>query len=277
MRNNFGNGMQYVGNAGVTSSCVEAVVRFIQCREKITRCRILTVGNSHALLLTLDSKQLVAVKTGFTSGYLGEGPKGLSYTLRLLELSDCRISEYEVGKELHDRINSCSMSESDLKSIEKLTPCDASSWYAYILDKDFDESKNGLLWSKFQLVIPFGIIDSRIIDLAIDFWESPDAKLMSAYRRLEGIFKNRTGLNQCGAKLFSEAFLGKSALLMWPGIEAGELVSRVNLFTGLYGAYRNPRAHNEQCSAIEFDLLELLAVNQLYRLEALAIDVQESD
>jgi len=41
----------------------------------------------------------------------------------------------------------------------------------------------------------------------------------------------------------------------------------MNLFTGAFGAHRNPRAHKELTSQNEELLAEFLLLNHLYRLE----------
>lgn len=137
----------------------------------------------------------------------------------------------------------------------------------YILNKHYDDERSGKLWQEFHPVIPFAIIDSRITDLAIRFWEDPDNNLLSGYRRLEDIVRGRTGIDEHGAKLFSQAFSGPTSSLNWKDLDSGEQVGRVNLFTGVYMAYRNPRAHRELENYDNDLLAEFLLLNHLYFLE----------
>ena len=48
------------------------------------------------------------------------------------------------------------------------------------------------------MVVPFAIVDGRLVDLALSFWEEPDHRLVTGYRRLEDIVRERTGLQEHG-------------------------------------------------------------------------------
>src|SRR5260370_32612901 len=91
-------GIEYAGAPGVTAACKDAVMRLIQYGDHITRARILSYSNEHCLLLTVNCGDLIAVKSGFASGYEGEGPSGLSFVLQLLEAHGAEIEEYDVGE-----------------------------------------------------------------------------------------------------------------------------------------------------------------------------------
>lgn len=97
--------------------------------------------------------------------------------------------------------------------------------------------------------------------------EHPDESLLRAYRRLEDIARKRTGLDEHGVKLFSQAFVGPAAKLGWRDIDAGEQVGRGNLFTAAFMAYRNRRAHRELEDDLYGQLGEFLLLNHLYVLE----------
>jgi hypothetical protein len=88
--------------------------------------------------------------------------------------------------------------------------------------------------------------------------------------RLEDIVRARTGLSESNTKLFSRAFGGKAPLLTWPVLDENEHSGRLNLFTGVYMAYRNPRAHQEKPQSER--LAEFLLLNQLFRLEEEAVE-----
>jgi hypothetical protein len=104
--------------------------------------------------------------------------------------------------------------------------------------------------------MPFAIIDSRIADLAISFWNDLDDRLLKAYRRLEDIVRKRAGVQEHGTKLFSQAFIGNNAKLTWQNIDETEKVGRGTLFTAAYMAHRNPRAHRELKSYQDAQLSE---------------------
>jgi uncharacterized protein (TIGR02391 family) len=131
--------------------------------------------------------------------------------------------------------------------------------------------------------MPFGILDPRLADLALDFHAAPDRVLLDGFRRLEDRIRERTGLAEHGTKLFSQAFAGDDSRLVWnmPSnargaerdlIEKGEQAGRAQLFTGAYQAFRNPRAHRTLNHSAAEALSEFLVLNQLFRFEAEAVE-----
>lgn len=261
--------IQYVGSGGITECCQDAVTRLLQHGDEIVSARILTCANVHGLWLRTSVGEVVAVKAGFANGYPGEGPRRFSYILEVLDVHGVRVSEGAVTRGLIGRLNASSLTESDVRAIEssKAVRGDRS---LYIEDRHFTQRLNHTLWSDFPVVIPFAVIDPRLADLAVDFWDAPNDRLLTAYKRLEDIVRKRTGLKSHGSKLFSQAFLGESAKLRWPGMDDSEQAGRGQLFTASFGAFRNPRAHRERHES-DLDLLsELLVVNQLFRLECKA-------
>lgn len=79
--------------------------------------------------------------------------------------------------------------------------------------------------------------------------------------------RKRTGIDEHGTKLFSQAFCGQAPKFYWKDIDSGEQAGRVNLFTATYMAYRNPRAHREFEKHSHGQLAEFLLLNHLYLLE----------
>jgi hypothetical protein len=266
-------GIEYSGIAGASQECQNAVVRLLQFGDSITHARILSSNNNHCLLLTINAGDLVAIKSGFTSGYGGEGPRRFSYVLQLLEASDVEIDEYQVDGALLERLDACGLTVSDVQRLDAAKPVRPSRWHDYVFDKDFDAARDGRLWREFPHVIPFAIIDSRIADLALSFWKGPDDRLLKGYRRLEDIVRERTGIPEHGAKLFSQALGGLSPRLEWKDIDETERSGRLNLFTGTYMAHRNPRAHRELKPHPGVQLAEFLLLNHLYCLEREARNV----
>lgn len=266
--------IQYVGLAGISNECQDAVLRFLQYRDEITRVRILSCGRNHCLLLTLNVGDIVAVKSGFSSGYRGTGPRTFSYVLQVLEAYDVEIDEYEVSSDIIERLDSSSLTRGDLAAIEEARPVRPSRLYDYILDDDFDPTTPKALWREFPCVIPLAIVDDRIADLAISFWQDADAKLLTGYRRLEDIVRRRTGIDEHGARLFSEAFNPNNGRLTWQNVGDSERAGRMSLFTGSFASYRNNRAHREPKHSEEKSLLEFLLLNHLYKLELDSIKVR---
>lgn len=233
------------------------------------RVSVLSANRAHALLIRYGVGDLVAVKSGFSSGYGGEGPRGFSYVLNLLDTLGVEIEEYAVDEEVLGRVDASALTNDDITRIENSTPIRPTRWYDYLDEREYD--RPGHLWREFPPVIPFAIIDSRITDLAIRFWDNPDSCLLSAYRRLEDTIRRRTGIDEHGARLFSESFSPRNAILKWQGSEQ-EQAGKMSLFTGAYMTYRNPRAHREVKHSAEDQLTEFLLLNHLFRLEAAASD-----
>ena len=265
---NKGAGLQFVGLAGITQSCIDAVLRYLQYGDVISRVSIITSEQDHALILHMEDDGVVVIKSGFSSGYGGEGPHGFAYVLSLLHTYNIDIKEYLVNESIIEKIDASRLTYSELQKIEESRPARPSHWYHYIyVFKDKYESKVKL-WSRLPNVIPYSIIDPRLFDLAINFWETPDDKIMLGYRKLEDIVRSRCGIEEHGTKLFSKAFMGNSSILYWPDINSAEQAGRANLFIGTFGAFRNRRAHKELEENSRNQLSEFLALNQLFQLES---------
>lgn len=254
-------GIQYAGEAGLTLPCQEAVLRRLQFGDKITHARILTCNRGHGLLLTTDKRETVGIKAGFASGYPGEGPRRFSYVLHVLWHHEVEISQAQVSQGILDRLDASALTEADMDAIRRAKPGD--HWKYYMLPQHLGVNP----WSEFPPVIPYAIVDERLADLALSFWDAPGDRLLTAWRRLEDVVRKRTGLVEHGAKLFSRAFVGEGALLRWTDKSGSEAEGAAQLFANGFKAYRNRRAHREVNDHPEDQLVEFLMLNQLYRLE----------
>lgn len=270
--------IEYHGIAGATRDCLNAIVRLIHFGDRVVEAKLLTFENEHCFLLSVNFGDYVAIKSGFASGYRGEGALGLSTALLLLERHGADIDEYLVSERIIEDIDNSCMQVSDLEQVEASRPVRPSQWPNYLLDivipKTFDIDgvkifDNDRLRRTYPVQIPFAIIDSRILDLALAFKEHPDNSIISGYRRLEDIVRERAGLTtESGSKLFSSAFNGKNPKLYWKDVEPSEQVGRASLFTGIYMAFRNPRAHREPDTGQHEVLREFLLLNELFLLES---------
>ncbi len=228
-------------------------------------------------MLTINVGDLVAIKSGFASGYGGEGPRRFSFVLQVLEGHGAEIEEYDVHADLLDRVDQAALTRADLETLDDSRPLRPSRWHNYISERHSDKRHNGSLWGEeFPLVIPLAIVDSRIIDLALSFWDDPDASLHRGYRRLEDIVREKSGIDQHGTKLFSLAFNPNRSMLSWNDANEGELSGRMNLFTGTWAAHRNRRAHQESGGSNDSLLVEFLLLNHLYRLEKDSVKVEST-
>ena len=66
-------GIEYSGLSGVSKECKDAVMRLLQYGDRISRARILSCSDNNCLLLTVNVGDVIAVKSGFGSGYRGVG------------------------------------------------------------------------------------------------------------------------------------------------------------------------------------------------------------
>lgn len=261
-------GIQYVGLPGISEACVQAIQRMLQYNDYIVSAKVLTCNHDHCLLLVLDEYDKVAVKSGFASGYSGEGPRALARALQLLLDHGVDIEEVEVERAVLDRLDASGLTELDLETIDAAKTVRPLRIYDYIYDNIAAVRSLGMHWRKFPAVLPYSIIDQRIADLALRFFEEPNDTLLKGFRRLEDTVRQRAESQEHGAKLFSQAFQGDGAKLTWQGLQPSELVGRVNLFTGAYMAHRNPRAHREMREDMSALLSEFLLLNHLFKLEA---------
>jgi hypothetical protein len=267
-------GIAYAGVAGSSQDCRTAVLQLLFYGNRIARVRILTHDGSHCLLLTVGESDLIAIKSGFASGYQGEGPQTLAFVLQALLAYGTDIEEYEVPEGYLARLDASALTSKDIGLLERLRPIRPSRWYGYDYGyQDSERREKGVLFADLEPRLPLAIIDSRIVDIAIHFEDDPDGKLLTGYRRLEDIVRERTGLvGEVSTRLFAKAFLGEESLLYWEGVDGGEQQGRAQLFTGTYMAHRNPRAHQERGHGLGKHGLgrhisEFLLLNHLFGLE----------
>ena len=221
-------GLEYHGVAGSSHDCQQAVMRLLQSGISIGAARIISSGNTHCLLLTNAVGDQIAVKSGFSSGYGGTGPGCFSVTLHLLHSHRVEIDECITDNSLIERLDQSALTVADLEDITTAKALRPSRWFEYILDRHQEQSRNGTLWQEFPPVIPFSIIDGRIMDLALKFWDDPDGNLLRGYRRLEDLVRTRTRLVGSSTKLFSRVFTGKDAVLTWAVADDSERIGRSN-------------------------------------------------
>ena len=275
-------GIQYFGLGGVTQSCLEAIVRLVHYGDRINRARLLTSKeHHHAFILDINNEETVAIKSGFASGYGGTGPKGLSIALQILYKHHVDIEEYEVNDEFIERLDLSCLLREDLETLDNAPPIRPSRYHDYIYEHSptpitgLQSYNSQVVKNEFPVVIPFHILDDRLLEFALIFSDNPDTAIKDGFRRLETIISERANMHdEVGVKLFSSAFLGDAAPLTWEGEHKGEKVARAQMFTGTFGAYRNPRMHKEKKMTGAENLREFLLLNELYHLEASAIQAK---
>lgn len=262
-------GIEYHGRGGITQDCLNAIVSIIHFGHRIDSAKLLTHRGRHCFLLTINEFDLVAIKSGFSSGYPGEGPRGLSSAIKLLHRHNVEIYEYSVSDQVIDRVDSSCLLESDIKDLESKRPVLPHRYHDYIIrNPDAPWPNDGHLKQLFPTTLPFGLLDLRLIDLALEFDENSDSAILTGFRRLEDIVRDRAAIQEHGVNVFSKAFQGDTPILAWEDIGAAEAKGRASLFTGTFMAFRNPRAHKELAGNKEKAYREFLLLNELYLLES---------
>lgn len=266
-------GLEYHGSSRTTQSCLEAIARLIQAGEWVTQAFLLTADGRHCFVLEVAECELVVIKAGFTSGYSGEGPRGLALALRLLRRHRIDVEELEVSPDVLCRVDESRLTESDLTLIEISRVVRPIRLEQYTYGAFGGEPCAAKMRTVFPLVVPFGLVDERIMDLAVILAERADVAITGAFKRLESIFVKRCGkADGYGVRLFKEALKGPASLLTWKGIGEQEAEGRAELFVAVYRGFRNRRAHKELDSKPAETLREFLLVNELFLLEAEAVE-----
>lgn len=112
--------IKYEGSTSATQYCIDDFMRRLYGSRKIVDMTILTCENYHAMMLCFEDQDLVVfIKSGLTSGYPGEGPKGTSLIIRLAEDAKITIKELAVTPSLFKRINSSLITVKDVEFIKK--------------------------------------------------------------------------------------------------------------------------------------------------------------
>lgn len=278
--------LEYVGIAGATKECQEAIERLLMSGTELRSALIVTYQDGanpeHAFLLTVGEHDEVIVKSGFSSGYMGTGPKGFSAVLDLLHWHRVELDEALVDADLFTRLDGSSLTLADRKTIRVAPrPRPQRPWDYLTLNRE-DHVRDRNPWKHRGLNVPMAIIDDRLAEMARDFWKDPDGMLFKGHWKLEETVRERAGITiEVAAKgpsaTYAMAFNGEAPRLSWPGISRSEHAGRANIFLGAVGAYRNVRAHRTDKGGNEDRLCELLLLNHLFRLEAAAVRTASAD
>lgn len=112
--------IKYEGSTRATQYCIDDFMKRLYGSRKITDMTILTCEKYHALMLCFENRDIVVfIKSGLTSGYSGEGPKGTSLIIRLAEEAEITIKELKATASLFKRINSSRATVKDVEFIKK--------------------------------------------------------------------------------------------------------------------------------------------------------------
>ncbi|TEU27171.1 TIGR02391 family protein [Acinetobacter seifertii] len=264
--------VEYWGNQGITQTCLMSLCNLIQTHSDLTYALLLTNEQTHAFIIKDENESFYVIRSGFTSGYMGEGPRGLATALTLLKRHEIETEEILVSSKILRKANNSTLNDSEIGLLFKQEIIRPIRLHDYIYPFTTEVADTHKRKRYYPLELPYSILDDRIFDLALLFKQDPDSALLKAYKRLEDIIRDRTDLTEHSSKLFSQAFQGDNALLTWNAPDIGEIKGRTNLFTGTYMAFRNARAHRESTENYAQMFREFLLVNELYLLEGEAIE-----
>lgn len=263
--------VQYVGSPSTTDSCLQAIVASVHFDGPIAFARLLSCDGRHGFYLNVDGPSSKVVRCGFTSGYSGEGPAGLARALELLALHRIDVEEIAVSQGLLERIDAARLTHADLQWISAAQVVRPTRIYDYRHDGLVGRDDSGGFSGRYHpLSMPWSMLDSRLIQVALQFESDPDMAIFRAFRDLEDHVKTRCSLpvEVHGVDVFKKAFRGSGSLLVWENKHRNESDGQAQLFEGAYAAIRNARAHRV-VSVVDLHRAyrELLLVNELYLLE----------
>lgn len=112
--------IEYHGMSGISHRCLNAIRRVLQFGERPDLALLLTADQSHAFLLCSEPHGDIAVKSGFSSGYRGEGPTALANALCTLMAAGVEIEEIKVPAELLGRLDLSALTNADVDLIRGL-------------------------------------------------------------------------------------------------------------------------------------------------------------
>lgn len=265
--------IQYLGTP-YTQDCLDAIGFILQTQQRIEKALLLSYDQSHAYLIK-SARNIYIIRSGFTSGYLGEGPKGLASSLQLFLKHNIEVVEIIITAKTMKKVNHSSLSDSDIEKILITKVVRPTNIYEYIY-AIYKTTQYQIENDRYYpLGPPFHLIDERIFDLALKFNDDPNYSILTAYTRLEDIVKVKINDHSLFSNnLLKTAFISdKQRKSIYSCDATNEKVSNALgcLFTNIFTAYRNERAHSEVDKPYSLQLREFLLINELYLLENEAI------
>lgn len=260
---------QYLGTP-FTQDCLNALGFILQTNSVIEKALLLSFNQEHAYLIN-SAKNTYIIRSGFTSGYQGEGPKGLASSLQLLLKHNIEVEEIIITEKIMKKVNHSSLSDTDIKTLltsNVVRPINIYEYIYAIYQTTEYQIKNDRCY---PTVLPFNLIDERIFDLALKFYDDPNRSIFNAFVRLENIVQKRTNSDKHSSALFEYAFCSENPPLICKSEDKRASQATGRLFTNIYKAFRNEHAHNEVSKPLKILIREFLLINELYLLESESI------
>lgn len=270
---------------GSSADCLSALAAQIERRSDLFAGVLVTGKRSgldgvpkHLFLLVSgerDYPTYCIVRSGFTSGYGGEGPSATSRGLLLLLSVDAEIASRVVSGSLFDRIQRGDVAYDDLEGV-RLRGEPGLSWSTYVQGADWDVYNAGRTWADWTSAhLPLPLVTPGLQELVTDFRGHPEDAVVRAFRRVESRLRERLhavtnlppGLS--GAKLINHAYSADKGILRWPDAEPGDSIhnGRRDLLVGSFAIHRNPRVHHEDHKLpYEQDIVAFLLAGEILQL-----------
>lgn len=99
--------VEYWGNQGITQTCLMSLCNLIQTHSDLTYALLLTNEQTHAFIIKDENESFYVIRSGFTSGYMGEGPRGLATALTLLKRHEIETEEILVSSKNFKKDKQC--------------------------------------------------------------------------------------------------------------------------------------------------------------------------
>ncbi len=260
--------IQYLGTP-YTQDCLDAIGIILQTQAYIEKALLLSCNQLHAYLIKSHRSTFI-IRSGFTSNS-GEGSKGLASSLQLLLKHNIEVEEINISEKLMKKVNHSSLSGADLETMFTARVVRPINIYEYIyaIYKTTEyQTKNDRYY---PTELPFHLIDSRILDLALKFNEDPNRSIFNAFIRLENIVQTRINSDKHSSALFEYAFCSENPPLICKSEDKRASQATGRIFSNIYKAFRNEHAHNEVSKPLKTLIREFLLINELYILESEAI------
>ena len=272
--------IRYLGDV-YTAPTIQDLQSLLQSGFRPEKAYILSVVDvarqgAHAVLLDSDGKSVV-LRGGLTSGYGGEGPRGLAWVIELLEEVECYPVDVSVSRQVLHRARTCNLRSTDLDAIRNRLPTAGVDNYRV----PPREGRKGI-WDGSPCSLPFRLLDPRLLPIAMGFDENPDRAIFEGFRRLEHILRTRldrgsdADSGRENTRVAAMAFAGKVPALSWPSVSEKDAAERFKLFDSAFALFRNPRAHREDAAA-EHTFEQFMNLNLLFKYEAKAISPPPAD
>ena len=164
--------VETVGISGNSQDCLDAIATALQFGPRVLSATLVTDSkredraphlHAHLFLLATenpDYPRFVIVRSGFTSGYSGEGPSATSAAILLLDSVGIGLDSREVEKGVFERIDAGDVSYEKLRALRDDPSRRGSSPYDYVLERDLLISHQHREWERWvEVRIPRALVN----------------------------------------------------------------------------------------------------------------------